>query len=88
MKSKTLALYLKSARQEAGFSQSDVASILGYRNSQFISNWERGVSAPPMKVLGKLVDLYRIDKQTVIEVILKDTRDYLEQEIKTKKNHY
>lgn len=78
MKSKTLALHLKVARTQAGFSQAVVAQHLGYSNAQFVSNWERGICAPPYKVLNELIKIYRLDRVEIIEFILDDMRLFLE----------
>lgn len=49
---------LKKLRIEAGLSQRDVANKLGYSTPQFISNWERGISRPPVSALGTISSLY------------------------------
>ncbi len=51
---------LKEKRVAAGFSQRDVSDKLGYSTPQFISNWERGVSLPPLGKLKRLEDLYGV----------------------------
>lgn len=53
--------YLKSARQKSGLSQHEVAKKLGYGTAQFISNWERGISNPPISNLKAISKLYKID---------------------------
>lgn len=60
----TLGGFIKKTRMAKGLSQSELAQILGYTSPQFISDWERGVSSPPVKrlhdlahVLGVKVDL-------------------------------
>jgi len=55
-----LADFLKQKRVAAGLSQRDVADKLGYSTPQFISNWERGVSHPPINALKKLGELYKV----------------------------
>lgn len=44
----SLADYMSITRYEAGLSQGDVATALGFTSPQFISNWERGVSKIPL----------------------------------------
>ena len=68
---KILAKYLKDKRTSAKLSQSAVAEKLGYSTPQFISNWERGVSHPPVKSLRKIADLYKISADELFEVLLK-----------------
>lgn len=70
--------FLKSHRLNSGFSQAEVATKLGYISPQFISNWERGVSCPPLNKLNELVDLYRISKTDLIDLILDETKTSLE----------
>lgn len=65
-----LGLYLKQKRQKAGLSQSDVARKLGYMTPQFISNWERGVSDPPISTLKKLAEMYGINVEELFELTL------------------
>lgn len=68
-----LAEFLKQKRVAANISQRDVADKLGYSTPQFISNWERGVSHPPITVLKKLADLYKVSAEEVFEVTLNAT---------------
>ncbi len=58
-----LADFLKEARTNAGLTQGKVAEILGYTTPQFISNWERGMSFPPIDVLRKIAGLYKISEE-------------------------
>jgi transcriptional regulator with XRE-family HTH domain len=76
-----LARFLKTKRQDAGLSQLEVANRLNYSSPQFISNWERGVSCPPLDKLHLLMNMYRVSKKEIIEIMLEDTKDYLESEI-------
>lgn len=55
------ALFLKKSREAQQLSQSIVANTLGYGSPQFVSNWERGLSEPPMRFLSELAELYGID---------------------------
>jgi len=50
---------LKRLRIKAGLKQKDVAKELGYSSPQFISNWERGISSPPVKIIKELANLYK-----------------------------
>ena len=62
--------FLKKCRETQGLSQKDVSAQLGYNTSQFISNWERGLSQPPIPSLRKLAKLYKIDAEVLFNVIL------------------
>lgn len=68
-----LAKFLKDKRLEAGLSQGAVAKKLGYTSPQFISNWERGLSRPPIKTLRKLALIYNISPNDMFDVILNTT---------------
>jgi transcriptional regulator with XRE-family HTH domain len=72
-KSKTLSQFLKQAREKADLSQRQVADELGYQSAQFISNWERGISSPPMKTLKRLGELYRVSAEDLYEIMVEDT---------------
>lgn len=78
---KQLAELLKQKRIKAGLSQRDVSNALGYSTPQFISNWERGVSTPPMDTIPKLAELYHANVDdlgnAVIEFSVADYRSTL-----------
>jgi transcriptional regulator with XRE-family HTH domain len=65
-----LAPFLKECRLKAGLSQKEVSEYLKYDTAQFISNWERGVSSPPVSILWKLASLYSISAQKLFDVVL------------------
>jgi transcriptional regulator with XRE-family HTH domain len=66
----SLATFLRAARLRAGYSQAEVARKMGYTTAQFVSNWERGVSSPPMRALKKLAELYRVKADEIYEALL------------------
>ncbi|MGZ3744908.1 MAG: helix-turn-helix domain-containing protein [Pseudobdellovibrionaceae bacterium] len=68
---KSLAEFLRKKRIESGFSQLNVAKKLGYTSPQFISNWERGLSSPPIPTLRKLTELYQISPDLLFDIALK-----------------
>lgn len=70
MKNISLSDYLKDKRVKAGFTQMDVANHLGYTSAQFISNWERGISAPPVETLKKISSFYGLKLEEVYTVVL------------------
>lgn len=71
-KNAQLAKFLKEKRIASGLSQGDVADKLGYSTAQFISNWERGVAAPPVNILKKLAELYKVNAEELFEVVLEE----------------
>ena len=58
--------------------QGEVAKKLQYSSPQFISNWERGLSLPPMEVLPKLLNLYSLSPDELTDVIYKYQERQLE----------
>lgn len=79
-----LAQFLKEKRTQAGLSQKDVATQLGYSTSQFISNWERGVSQPPINTLRALATMYKIAAEQMFNVLLEETMVQVEADLKRK----
>jgi transcriptional regulator with XRE-family HTH domain len=79
-----LAQFLKDKRVVAGHSQKDIAEQLGYSTSQFISNWERGISQPPLHTLRKIALLYKINADEMFNVLLKTTIAQVEVDLKRK----
>ena len=65
-----LGEFLKLKRENVSLSQGDVAKKLKYTSPQFISNWERGVSCPPIKVLKQISTLYKVNSDEVFNLIL------------------
>ncbi len=57
--------YLRNLREKRRISQGEVAEVLGYKSPQFISNWERGIAAPPLKTLIKLAEIYNVEAEVL-----------------------
>lgn len=81
LRKRIVGKFLRAHRVKAGLTQLDVANHLQYTTAQFISNWERGISMPPMDTLPRLATLLRIAPRDLIEVI----NDYQEQVLKLQK---
>jgi transcriptional regulator with XRE-family HTH domain len=79
-----LAQFLKEKRTQSGLSQKDVATKLGYSTSQFISNWERGVSQPPINTLRTLATMYKIGAEQMFNVLLEETMLQVQADLKKK----
>lgn len=79
-----LASFLREKREAAGLSQRDVADKLHYTTAQFISNWERGVSNPPVMTLKRLGDLYHISSEELFEVTLSTVIEQVTRDLKRK----
>lgn len=81
LRGRELAEFLKTARTRAGLSQKEVASVLGYKSSQFVSNWERGLSSPPITTLRRLCQLYKTSETEVFGIIRKIAVQKLEEDL-------
>ncbi len=66
----TLGSYIKRTRLAKGYSQSELASTLGYTSPQFISDWERGVSTPPVKRLPELSKALNVKADTLFKLLV------------------
>lgn len=80
-----LGQYLRQKRLERGLSQVEVAKKLGY-SSQFIANWERGVSSPPMQALKKIVDIYSINQRDFLETMDTIQKSFWKRSVFSKKS--
>jgi transcriptional regulator with XRE-family HTH domain len=69
-KKNSLAQFLKAKRNISGLSQTQVAEELGYKTPQFISNWERGLSSPPISAIKKIAQMYSISPEELFELVL------------------
>ncbi len=78
------ASLLRDLRVKAGLSQGDVRKVLGYTSPQFISNWERGLSDPPVETVVKLANLYRVPMDALLENYIQIQVQSFEQEIRSK----
>ena len=75
---------LAQARVNAGISQIALAKKMGYSSPQYVSNWERGICGPPLDKLHILSKSLRIEPQTILDIIMAETEDYLRTELKMK----
>lgn len=78
-----LGHYLKQKRKASGFTQWEVAKELGYTSPQFISNFERGLCAPSFDTLPRLIKMYRIPQNEILELLLKQQEQYLREKLFT-----
>ncbi len=83
---KELADTLVRLRKSVQLSQADVSRKLGYSTPQFVSSWERGVSAPPVDAVKKLADLYKVPvphlKYLLINRAVEEATDKIEKAFK------
>lgn len=69
-----IAHELRKMREQAGFTQIEVASKLNYTTSQFVSNWECNVSIPPIGALKKLCKIYDVQPRHMARLVLEVER--------------
>lgn len=62
--------YLHEMRTKANLTQRQVSIALGYSSAQFISNFERGITLPPLCKIKILMRLYRMPKRQVVQMII------------------
>lgn len=68
----TLAQALRGFRENVKLTQGDVAKEFGYSTSQFVSNWERGLSRPPKIIVTRLAKLYNIPSRKLSSIYVRD----------------
>jgi len=83
---KNLGLYLKEKRIEHGYTQAELAEELGDVHSQFVSNWERGVCAPPGHCFQYLIEVLKLNREKLIHVMLTDSKLLIEAKVMKKKS--
>ena len=78
---KKLGDFLRQTREQSNFTQADVSSRLGYTSPQFISNIERGISVVPLKTLARMVQLYKVNPEIVVKIILESQKKLLREKL-------
>jgi transcriptional regulator with XRE-family HTH domain len=73
---------LKSERVSAGLTQLELAKKFGYDSMQFVSLFERGLSQVPLKTIGRLTPILKLNEKQITKIVLDDYKKQLHQEIK------
>ena len=81
-----LGLYLKAKRVESGYTQAELAGKLGDVHSQFVSNWERGLCAPPSHAFQDLIAILKLNREKLVDVMLIDSQKVIEGKVYKKKS--
>lgn len=81
-----LGQYLKEKRVKAKFTQTELAEKLGSVHTQFVSNWERGLCAPPSHCFHDLIGVLKLNKVDLVEAMLEDSKKIIESKVYNKKN--
>lgn len=69
--------YLKELRLASNLTQREVSMTLGYSSAQFISNFESGISYPPLKKLAAMHSLYGGDAVRLVDLVISSERELL-----------
>lgn len=69
-----LGAYLQELRIKKNLTQREVSLRLGYSSAQFISNFERGIAAPPAKKLRELRAIYGASTRRLIALVIEGKR--------------
>lgn len=73
---------LREKREELGITQYEVSKRLGFKSSQFVSLYERGLSPVPLNVLNKCCTMFKINKQEIIKQLVANYETELRSELK------
>lgn len=76
-----LSVFLKQKRLDSGLSRTELAESLGKVHSQFVTNWELGLCAPPNHKLDKLITVLKIDRAELVDIMLKDSLVEIEEKL-------
>jgi transcriptional regulator with XRE-family HTH domain len=68
-----LGQFLKKHRAQKNMTQAELAAELKM-HSQFVSNWERGLCAPPSDKFQALIELLKIDRKKLLDAMLADAK--------------
>jgi transcriptional regulator with XRE-family HTH domain len=75
-----IGAFLRMARERANISQAELATKLGLRSAQSISNIERGIAPLPLKMVKRMADILKVDKRAFVEALILDCKWKLERE--------
>jgi len=78
---KNLGSFISQKRHEAGVTQAHLARKLGYKTPQYVSNWERGSSVPPLRKMLLLSHSLKIPAKDLISAIVTATEEQLRSEL-------
>lgn len=59
----SLSEFIKQKRLGVFLTQQEAVKLLGYKNSQFLSSLEVGKRKPPLEVLKRMCEVYRISQE-------------------------
>ena len=77
---KTLNLLVRQRRRK-NMKQTELAEILGYQGSQYVSNIERGVAPIPLNQIAKWARVLDIPKRPLMKALISDYKAQLERRL-------
>ncbi len=81
-----LGHYLKEKRVKSKFTQTELAEKLGNIHTQFVSNWERGLCAPPSHCFHNLISVLKLNRVDLVQAMLEDSKKIIESKVYNKKS--
>lgn len=75
---KRIGAMIKEARISKNITQAELAEQLGFETPQFISLIERGLSKPPLKLIGQVIPILGLNEKLITKMLL----DHEENKIK------
>lgn len=79
-----LGSYLKKGRMNVGLTQQELADELKL-HGQYVSNWERGLCGPPLRLSEKVMTLLELDPKKYVQMLMKDTEQDIRKLVYPKK---
>lgn len=80
----SLGLYLKEKRAKSKLTQTQLADKLSV-HTQFVSNWERGLCAPPSHCFHELISVLKLNRADLVDAMLEDSKKIIESKVYKKK---
>jgi len=79
----TLGLYLKSGRTKKNLTALEVAHKVGIQNPLLVLSWERDQGyALQLNILAKLISLYELNDDVVLDLVLRYQMTRLDEKLK------
>ncbi|WP_413292747.1 helix-turn-helix domain-containing protein [Bdellovibrio sp. HCB185ZH] len=87
----SLSDFIRKKRMGAFLTQREAAKLLGYSRSQFLSNLERGNRKPPLEILKRMCEIYRVPEEEMkaeyIKQITEDAKESINQKWDERDSH-
>ncbi|MFK8138565.1 MAG: helix-turn-helix domain-containing protein [Bdellovibrionales bacterium] len=76
-----IGAFFKKQRKACGLKQIDLATKLGFKSPQFVSNVERGLCAYSPGHLAIVTELCKINEDELVAILLKNYENYLRKKL-------